>query len=203
MALTTFVTLKASIANWLHRSDLTTVIPDFVALAEADIAKDLRIAAMESVASGTLTGETLAFPTRFVDARRLLVGGYEYLYESPGVYGEFSRQGETAYIYTIQGQNFYILNGASGDSYTLTYYAMFAGLSDDSDTNWLLTNHPEVYLFGSLRSAAIYLSDDNAMSKYSALYTAAISKLRTADRRASFSGGALTVRSDMAYINNP
>ena len=36
MALTTFAGLKSSIADWLNRSDLTTQIPDFIALAEAD-----------------------------------------------------------------------------------------------------------------------------------------------------------------------
>jgi len=36
MALTTYTELKASIADWLNRSDLTAAIPDFISLAEAD-----------------------------------------------------------------------------------------------------------------------------------------------------------------------
>ena len=42
MAITTYAELKSSIANWLNRDDLTAVIPDFIALAEAQIARDIR-----------------------------------------------------------------------------------------------------------------------------------------------------------------
>ncbi len=37
MALTTYTELKTSIGDWLNRSDLTTAIPDFISLAEAQI----------------------------------------------------------------------------------------------------------------------------------------------------------------------
>ena len=33
MALTTYTELKASVADWLNRTDLTNVIPDFISLA--------------------------------------------------------------------------------------------------------------------------------------------------------------------------
>ncbi len=39
----TYTGLQASIAGYLHRADLTSNIPDFVALAEARIARDLRL----------------------------------------------------------------------------------------------------------------------------------------------------------------
>ena len=35
MAITTYSELKTSIANFLDRDDLTSVIPDFISLAEA------------------------------------------------------------------------------------------------------------------------------------------------------------------------
>ena len=37
MALSSYSDLKASVASWLHRDDLTTQIPDFICLAEADM----------------------------------------------------------------------------------------------------------------------------------------------------------------------
>ena len=42
MALSTYTELKASVADWLNRTDLTSVIPDFIALAEAQIERTLR-----------------------------------------------------------------------------------------------------------------------------------------------------------------
>lgn len=48
MAITTFLTLKQGIENWLGRSDLTNRVPEFIALAEDRIAQDLRITANET-----------------------------------------------------------------------------------------------------------------------------------------------------------
>ena len=47
MALSTYTELKASIANWLNRSDLTTEISDdFIKLVEADYNSKLRVRKM-------------------------------------------------------------------------------------------------------------------------------------------------------------
>ena len=47
MALSTYTELKASIANFLNRSDLTTEIEDdFIKLTEADFKANLRIRQM-------------------------------------------------------------------------------------------------------------------------------------------------------------
>ena len=54
MALDTFANLKTSIANYLNRDDLTSYIPDFIALAEARHGRDLRLRI-------TLIGERLYF----------------------------------------------------------------------------------------------------------------------------------------------
>lgn len=48
MAITSFLTLKQGIENWLGREDLTNRITEFIALAEDRIAQDLRIPANET-----------------------------------------------------------------------------------------------------------------------------------------------------------
>jgi len=52
---------------------------------------------------------------------------------------------------------------------TLDYYAKFVGLSGSNTTNWLVTQHPDYYLFGSMAHAAIYLDDDRGIAKYKGL----------------------------------
>ena len=42
MALSNYTELKASIADFLNRDDLTSVIPDFITLAESQINRDIR-----------------------------------------------------------------------------------------------------------------------------------------------------------------
>ena len=195
MALATYSDLKTAIASQLNRSDLTTAIVDFVALAEADIRRDVRIQEMESLATGTLTGETLAFPTRMVFARRLAIDGDVYTYETPEVYLVESDAGNTSLkIYTIIGTNFYILGGASGDAYSLIYLASFAAFSGASDTNALLTSHPDVYLYAACKHGSMYLKDDTDAAKYAGAYQAAVSRLNARDAQRKSSGSPLVMR---------
>src|SRR5690349_24583768 len=42
MALTSYTTLCAAVADWLGRTDLTSQIPDFVTLAEAEMKRRIR-----------------------------------------------------------------------------------------------------------------------------------------------------------------
>ena len=48
MAITTYSELKTSIADYLNRSDLTSIIPTFISLAEAQINRDVRTWQMEN-----------------------------------------------------------------------------------------------------------------------------------------------------------
>ena len=81
MALTTYTTLKTSIANWLNRSDLSTEIADdFIVLTEADINAKLRIRKMINQATITINAETENLPTGFLQVRDfyILSGSTKY-----------------------------------------------------------------------------------------------------------------------------
>lgn len=196
MALATYGDLKTAITTWLNRSDtgFTAACPDFVALAEADIRRDVRMQAQEAYASGTLAGDTLAFPARFVEAKRLTIGGTVYQYVTAERYADVQEQSGSDYVYTIIGEYFYINNGASGDSYTLIYFAGFAAFSADADYNALLTAAPDVYLFGACKHAAMWIKDDGDTAKYAAAYQAAVGRVNLRERAKSATGARLFVR---------
>ena len=42
MTITNYTNLKAAIADWLLRDDLTAVIPSFIALAETQMQREIR-----------------------------------------------------------------------------------------------------------------------------------------------------------------
>ena len=77
MALTNYTGLKASIADFLNRDDLTSVIPDFVALAEAQINRDVRHWRMEARTSGQQdpADEYMQIPADWVETIRLHLTG--------------------------------------------------------------------------------------------------------------------------------
>lgn len=188
MAIGTFGELRSAVADWLKRSDLTNTIPTFVALAESNIRRDVRCRAMEQEATGTLTATTLAVPTRFLEARRVILGTYVQDYVVPNEW--YLVKDASTNQYTILGENF---NFQALKDYTIQYWQAFASLSADGDTNWLLTNAPDVYLWASLEQAAIFIRDDSMAALSRAQYQAAVAKINSTEQKARF-GGPLAVR---------
>lgn len=198
----TYTGLQASIAGYLHRTDLSANIPDFVALAEARIARDLRLRSQISFSSLTTTGGVnyVSLPSDFLDIENItLVSDIErsLTYETPEQidvrFPLGSSQAKPA-VYTLIGSRVYF--GPCPDTtYTIsfTYYQRFSPLAT-TPTNWLLANHPSIYLFASLAEAAPFLIDDARIPMWEAKYKADMDALQTADDQSIRSGSALRVR---------
>jgi hypothetical protein len=195
MAISTYAELKTAVAAWLDRTDLTSVLADLVALAESDIRTDLRCRAMEQYTTGTLTGATLAHPTRYLEARSLTVDGKPFGYVTPEIYQAASDANSQRRIFTSIGETLYVLNGTSGDAYSLIYFQAFEAFDADADTNWLLTNHPNVYLFAACKQGGLYEGDDGKVAKFSELYQDALGRLASRERQSASSGGRMAIQS--------
>ena len=112
MAISTYTELKASIANWLNRSDLTDEIADdFIKLTEADYNAKLRIRQMEQIDTVTIDSETETVPTGFISVRSfyLLLSSTKYPLEYITPHNLFeirggSRTGRPR-SYTIEADN--------------------------------------------------------------------------------------------------
>jgi hypothetical protein len=75
VALTTYSELKASVADFLNRTDLTTTIPDFIALAEADINShfDLRTVESDQALTAVTNSRFIALPAGFREPQNLWI----------------------------------------------------------------------------------------------------------------------------------
>ena len=201
MALANYTDLQASVASWLHRSDLTSIIPDLIALAEARIARDLRLA--NQITDATLTcvagTNTVAVPTGFLEfasltlqtdpTRNLAFVPFEYL----GTRYDEGTEGMPAH-YCVAGTN--IILGPTPDStysITATYYKRLDPLATTA-TNWLLTNHPGVYLFATLAESAPFAMEDERAGLWESKYAAEVARLQDSDDRSQYSGSALRVK---------
>ena len=73
MAISNYSELKAAIADWLNRSDLTDSIPDFIALAETRHKRDFKIRRMETrvTASTIADSEFYTLPDNYVAMRNI------------------------------------------------------------------------------------------------------------------------------------
>ncbi len=203
MAIATYSDLQTSVANWLKRSDLTSIIPDFITLAEARIARDLRL--RRQVTNTTLTTvagtQTVTLPSDFLEMENISLSNTTPPAALSVVTPEIlDRKYPNGYangqpvVYAIVGNA--IQFGPTPDAaYTvsLDYYQRFAALST-TPTNWLLTNHPSVYLFAALAEASGYVFNDERMPTWEAKYQADVQALQQADDAAVRSGSAMRVR---------
>ena len=202
MALTTYTELKASIADWLNRSDLTAAIPDFISLAEAQMERTLRTRQMIVRANASFDAEYGAVPSDFLETKSLKLTSTNP--QTPLQFLSIDALDNEATNYTASGKPrfFGVVGGqfrivpTPDATYTteLTYYAKLTKLSSSVATNWLLTSNPDIYLYGALLQAAPYLQDDARIQTWATLYERALNDSQTADDRSASSGGALLTR---------
>jgi len=202
MALTTYTELKTSIGDWLNRSDLTTAIPDFISLAEAQIERTLRTRQMIVRANASFDAQYGAVPSDFLETKSLKLTSTNP--QTPLQFLSIDALDNEAANYTASGKPkfFGVVGGqfrivpTPDANYTteLTYYAKLTKLSSSVASNWLLSSSPDIYLYGSLLQAAPYLQDDARIQTWATLYERALNDLQTADDRGASSGGALLTR---------
>jgi hypothetical protein len=185
MALSNYTELKAALANWINRRDLTASIPDFITLAEADMRSDVRSDTVREP-EFVLDAESTELPADCAELRSLSitspVGYRPPRFVSKMVFDEErARQaGATGAprFATIVGREL-LVTPAPDQAYTaeLTYFENFPKLSADQASNSVLRDAENVYLYGALRHAIPFLKDDARVQTIQPFYDAAVAQL--------------------------
>ena len=76
----------------------------------------------------------------------------------------------------------------------LQYYAKVPALNDTDNTNWILNKYPDIYLYGSLIHASVYLRDPQRTQDFASLYAAAVVMANNESEKATMSGSSLRIR---------
>lgn len=165
MAIDSYANLQSSVASWLHRTDLTTTIPDFIKLAETRINRELRVreAELEVTLTATPGLRFIDLPSDFSTPVSLYLTTYNPRFELTQTLAK-----QLAVSTTPGRPSFWAIDGLDmaferpcDAAYTFQFrYNKNYTLSDVVTTNEILRNHPDVYLFGSLVEAASYTFDD-------------------------------------------
>ena len=184
--------LKTAVNSFLNHGAATSSVAMFVQLAESSIRRDVRVPALELMVTGSLSSGVLTLPADFLEARRLVVSGYPCDYVAADAYQVLETEGATYRKFTRIGNTMQVLGGGSG-AYSLLYTGAFDALSDDADTNWLLMNAADVYLFKSLTYAAAFVKDAVAAQGYETLYQAAKEAVNLRAEIDRYSGSPLSM----------
>ena len=201
MAITTYSELKTAVADWLNRSDLTSAIPNFIALAEAEMNRQIRHRKMVTRATATMDTPYFAVPADWKETIRFQLNTNPVtplVFVTPEQLLEDSQKYSAAnqpMFYTTIGQQFEVLPQPAG-SYEaeLLYYANLPSLSDAAPTNWLLTESPDIYLYATLIQSAPYLKEDERTPVWTAMYDRLVNDMLLADERARIGSSKLKAR---------
>lgn len=194
----TYSSLQTSIANWLNREDLTSVIPDFIQLAEGQMQGDIEHWRRRQRASLTADDRFIALPDDWHSTIRLTIDGdykdlelisaremadRRYRDESSG----------TPRFYRIADQSIELYPSPdSNATFILEYVEKIPALSDSNTTNWVLDEAPDVYLYGSLIHSATYLAEDERIPVWAQMYRAGVERLNR--EKGDVSGSNLRLR---------
>ena len=202
MSFTTYSDLQTSIANYLARSDLTSIIPDFITFAENRLRRELRIRQMlKSVTTSTVSGDaTVEIPSDLLEIRDFVVMTnpiQPLSYSSPSALSNDPRTSEVGVpkSYTILASEFQLAPAPDG-IYTLKmlYFAAPTYLSSGNTSNVFLTKAPDALLYASLIEAEPYLMNDARINTWGTMYDRAISSLTKSDEEGQYSGVPLAMK---------
>jgi len=198
MALANFTDLKASVADFLNRSDLTTVIPDFITMCEAGFNRELRVREMSVRTQAPIDSQYVKLPDDFLGMRNIDLMtdpvtplSYKNL-QNLDIHRRADATGKPIY-YSITQNNIEFAPSPDAE-YTLeiVYYQKVPALSANT-TNWLLDNHPDAYLYGTLMHSAPYLQADERIGVWAGKYQQVINQITTSDENAKFSGSTPSI----------
>lgn len=202
MAITNYTELQSSIADWLNRDDLTTVIPTFISLAEKQLERSVRHYEMIVRSAAVLDTQYTSLPNDWLETIRVqLTSGNTHRLELVSLDDMVELREKSGN--TAGRPRYYAHIGNTLESYPtpdssydleLMYYRKIIPLGSTVASNWLLEAAPDAYLYGALLAAAPYLSEDERIEVWGGLYSSAIQALNNTSNASRDSGSGLKMR---------
>ena len=165
MSITTYAELQTAVGNWLDHSLFAARIPEFIALFEACANRRLRVRQQETTAN--LTPDAIGnatLPADYLSHRRVTWTGsprveLQYVHPSYLQAAYPSAPADVPRIFTIEGSTLKV-RPLDSTALEVNYFQKIPPLATN-DPNWLLTAHPDLYLFGALVEACMFGVDDD------------------------------------------
>ena len=200
MSLTTYDGLKSEIVDYLHRADVTTAtaaVDSAIDLLEAWASRNLRTRWQAQEATAT-AAEYMELPSDFAQMRDIQWQGSPRVnlrYMTPEMADVYDTSGSTSIskFYTVVGNQIRLIPApSSGTTIRMAYWKTVPALTSGNTTNWLLTNHPDAYLYGSLMHLRGYIEDDARAQQAMQAWGRIVAEIEREGKRSMY-GGALEI----------
>lgn len=183
MALANYSDLQSSVTDWLARSDIQAAAPDCITLAEARLNRLLGAVETDQTLTGTSGSRRIDISSlSCVEPIALFLAesGNDEVQLTPKADGTFP------YLNSSGKPRYWAIDGTNIDfdrpldaayPFRFRFRQRFA-LSDSATTNWLLTNHPDVYLAAALMWGAGYVKSIAEASTWKSILDEGIPEVR-------------------------
>ena len=199
----TYTELQTNIASWLNRTDLTTVIPTFITLAESRLNRQLRTTDQYTRSTLTTGDQFLTMPDDFLEMNHLrITAPKERELIEIGAH-QINEVNDNDFIASLKDTypRYYVYHQelrvypapAEQISYEMFYYAKVPALSSTQATNWLLTDHPDTYLYYSLLAAEPYLGADERIGVWQGFADRGVQEVQQSSERRKNRGSTHTL----------
>lgn len=198
--ITDYATLQTAVIDATHRADLTSRMPTFVQLAEFEVFRELSLRITEMKASGTTSGDTIAFPAALAQIARVEIeaNGRRYTldYTSPNGIEGLTVGPDIPSRFAVEDGSIRLLPAPGGPyAYGVYFMPLLTALSDSNTTNWLILNAADVYLHATAKQVAIWAEDQELFAKHEPLLQAAMDGVqRYSERQRLPAAGGLQIK---------
>lgn len=184
MSIGTYTDLKAAVTNWMTRGDVAGQAADYISLAEAALNRELPAVEIDATLTGVVNSRVIDITAQnCVEPIGLFVAqsGLDEVEMTPLVDGTFPYRISSAY------PRAWAIDGASinfdcplDQAYPFRFrFRQRFALSDAAPTNWLLTNHPDVYLAATLVWGGVFIQDDATTARWVSILNSALPSVRS------------------------
>lgn len=199
----TYDDLKTEIANYLNRTDLSAQMDGFIRKVESEINRKIKHKDQIKRSQAVLDAQYTQLPGDFLGIINVdlqdtnpPVALFQQSLESLDLYR--SKIGDakgTPRYFAVDGDTLeFAPTPDKSFNLQLTYYAEVPPLSSTVTENFLSRTAPDVYLYGALKHASIYLMEDERVVLFTQLFEKALEELRVQQQNASFGKGSLLKR---------
>lgn len=194
MALDNYSNLVQSIKKWIHRDDLDEGIPDIIRMVENDFYSTgnrvLRVHEMEALAELTAAkgDREVILPDDYLETRSLKLNSIG-LRAAPPENLKINTVSGTPCSYAVTDAIYFDYAPDSDYPIELWYYKKFDSLSEDCPENDILTNYPNIYLYGAMSKGFEFAGEEQKAQYYDARFMNAIKKANRASKHGRLGKG--------------
>lgn len=174
----TYEALIATLERYLNRSDQTADAATYITLTEARLNRELRVREMLARATASVTDGFADLPTDFLSLRTVLLDGAALPEVSLDAIQRFPTAGPVR-AYCLVGTEIQFAPAPTASTVEMAYYRRLTPITEDA-SNFILANHPDLYLYGALAEVANVLRDTELLTIAESRFQAAKTALEKA-----------------------